>query len=398
MSPKVKKFGSFKRQYSTYSGDTSLRSLDEIGRSPINMAEPVIKFDSLEQGCELIKYNYLGVSGVYKLTNKNDLSRFYIGSSNNLARRMNEYNKLTKGLRNSYSSSELEISKTPALEWRLEFLYITTPQLSLVYEQYAIIIFKPTINSNFKVIPKVNPQWGNNLNQAISVIEKLLSLFIEGSEGYNRLNVFLQTFKTANNLKFEDEDIDNRYYCFLVFVYDVNLPNKDPIVYSSINRALKGLQISYSTLLDHIDNKYIYKSNFILSFEPLAADKFYKYMVKPALEYQLRKHIIVYNQDNEIVTEFKSGREMAKYFQIDRKVARAAIAKGEYQDFLLIVKNVSNRKAIYVFDSNTHEFIDKLNSVSRALKYAKVNFYTLKSLIESGSSYQGKIYSYKDKL
>ena len=90
MSPKVKKFGSFKRQYSTYSGDTSLRSLDEKGLRPINMAEPVIKFDSLptlkgvgEQGCELIKYNYLGVSGVYKLTNKNDLSRFYIGSSNN---------------------------------------------------------------------------------------------------------------------------------------------------------------------------------------------------------------------------------------------------------------------------------------------------------------------------
>ena len=124
-------------------------------------------------------------------------------------------------------------------------------------------------------------------------------------------------------------------------------------------------------------------------------------MVKPALDNQLRKHIIVYNQDNEIVTEFKSGREMAKYFQIDGKVARAAIAKGEYQDFLLIVKNVSNQKAIYVFDSNTPptgEFIDKLNSVSRALKYAKVNFYTLKSLIESGTSYQGKIYSYKDKL
>ena len=45
---------------------------------------------------------------------------------------------------------------------------------------------------------------------------------------------------------------------------------------------------------------------------------------------------------------------MAKYYQIDGKVARAAITKGEYQDFLLIVKNVSNRKAIYVFDSNTH--------------------------------------------
>ena len=56
------------------------------------------------------------------------------------------------------------------------------------------------------------------------------------------------------------------------------------------------------------------------------------------------------------------------------------------------------RKAIYVFDSDTHELLDKLDSISIALKYAKVNFYTLKSLIESGSSYQGKIYSYKDKL
>ena len=93
---------------------------------------------------------------------------------------------------------------------------------------------------------------------------------------------------------------------------------------------------------------------------------------------------------------------MAKYFypkgQIDGKVARAAITKGEYQDFLLITKNATNRKAIYVFDSNTQELLDKLDSISRALKYAKVNFYTLKSLIESGSSYQGKIYSYKDKL
>ena len=107
---------------------------------------------------------------------------------------------------------------------------------------------------------------------------------------------------------------------------------------------------------------------------------------------------------------------MATYFRIDGKVARAAIAQGEYQDFLLIIKEVSRprpllaalilsararvgeRKAIYVFDSNTHELIEKLSSVTKALKYAKVNFYTLKSLIESENSYKGKIYSYKDKL
>ncbi len=387
LSPKGKIFYFFKRNYSTINNS----NLSNYGIDN----KPII-FDSLEQGCEEIKYKYIGVSGVYKLTNKNDISRFYIGSSNNLARRMEEYNKLTKGLRNPHSLGELEISKTPAREWSLEFIYITAPQLSLVYEQYAIIQFKPTINSYLKVIPRINPQWGNKLDHAIFVIEKLLSLFTVGSEGYNRLDVFLKVFKRANNLNFQEEY--SKYYCFLVFLYDINSPNKEPIIYSSINKALKGLQISYSTLLDYTKNNYIFKSKYILSFEPIIVDDFIKYTVKPTGDNQLRKHIIVYNWDNEIVTEFKSGREMASYFRIDGKVARAAIAKGEFQDFLLVVKEISYRKTIYVFDSNTHELIDKLNSTSKALKYAKVNFYTLKSLIENGNSYLGKIYSYKDKL
>ena len=69
--------------------------------------------------------------------------------------------------------------------------------------------------------------------------------------------------------------MDNKYYCFLVFVYDINSPDKDPIVYSSINKALKGLQISYSTLLNYINNKYLYKSSLIISFESLIVDEFY---------------------------------------------------------------------------------------------------------------------------
>ena len=96
-----------------------------------------------------------------------------------------------------------------------------------------------------------------------------LYLFPEGSEGYARFKVFLNTFQIANNLTYEVEYADSTYYCSLVFVYNKNSPNKDPIVYSSINRALKGLKISYSTLLDYINNKYILESNIILSFEPL---------------------------------------------------------------------------------------------------------------------------------
>jgi len=131
--------------------------------------------------------------------------------------------------------------------------------------------------------------------------------------------------------------MDNKIYCILVFVYNKNLPNKDPIIYSSIHKALKGLQISYSVLLDYINNKYIYSSNLILSFEPLIQDSFSDYQEKPVGDNQLRKYVIVFNKDNEVVFEFKSAREMARFFKIDGKVARAAIIKGEFQDFLLIL-------------------------------------------------------------
>lgn len=347
----------------------------------------------------------MGVSGVYKLTSKIDNCRFYIGSSNNLARRMEEYNKITKGLRNLQSASELEISKTSALNWELEFLYITIPQTSLILEQYAIIKLKPTINKYYKVTPRVNPQWGN-LDSAIllapvknpGLVESLLSLFSKSSDGYAIFAAWFKILKTANSLIYTPEDIDNKYSCFLVYVYDVSLPNKNPIVYSSINRALKGLQISYSTLLDHINNKYLFKSNLIFAFEPLLLDNFSNYSEKAKGDNQLRKHIIIYNKENEVVIEFKSGREMANYFHIDGRIARAAIALGEYQDFFLIVKEVSFRKTIYVFDSNSYELIVELKSITKAMKYAKVNYYTLKSLIENGNSYDGKIYSYKDKL
>lgn len=112
MSPKKKVIGSSTlkifRNYST----SSTNSFSLCG---INNHEP-IKFDSLEIACEDIKFKYLGVSGVYKLTNKSQVNRFYIGSSINLARRMEEYLFLTKGIRSPRSTGELEIYQTPASE------------------------------------------------------------------------------------------------------------------------------------------------------------------------------------------------------------------------------------------------------------------------------------------
>lgn len=387
---KNKNLSSSKREYSTSSKD--LPNLDGIGNT-----EPIV-FESLEEACGKIKSKYQGVSGVYKLTNKNNKSRFYIGSSANLARRMDEYYSITKNLRTPHSASEIEIYKTSASDWSLEFIYITSPSLSLVYEQYAIVKFNSTINVYRKVTPRVDSQWGNNLDHAIFVTERLLSYFDKYSEGFIRLSIFLQVFKTANKFKYEEEDIGNKFSSFLVFVYDIKTKNTNPIVYSSINKALKALQISHSSLLNHVNNNYLFNSQFIIAFEPINEDEFKNYSLKPAGDNQLRKQVTVYNQINEVVIVFKSGREMARYYNIDLKVARAGITKGEFRDFWLIVNEIPFRKSIYVFDSNTLELITQLDSTSNAMKYAKISFYTLKKLIENGNSYQGKIYSYKDKI
>jgi hypothetical protein len=63
LSPKVIKLGGSRRQY--YRGS----NIDEI-----NNKKNQLYF--LESGCEQIKFKYIGIAGVYKLTNKQDYSRF----------------------------------------------------------------------------------------------------------------------------------------------------------------------------------------------------------------------------------------------------------------------------------------------------------------------------------
>jgi hypothetical protein len=115
--------------------------------------------------------------------------------------------------------TELEISKTSASNWELEIFYVTPPQLSLVYEQYALIKFNPTINKYFNVVPRINPQWGGNLDEAIKKIQEFLLEFDKNSFGYNRFNVFLKAFEIAKGLKYEVEETDSKHYSFLVLAF-----------------------------------------------------------------------------------------------------------------------------------------------------------------------------------
>jgi len=358
----------------------------ELGNTPF-------VFNSLEIGYENIKFSLLGVAGVYKLINAQDSERFYIGSSVNLARRIQEYIYLTKGIRLPQSSSEVEISKTPSSKWILVILELTTPQLSLVLEQYALIKFKPTINKNIKVIPKINSQW-SNLSIAIKKIIELLSLFDKNSFGYERFQKFLKVYTIAKDLKYDIEETNNKYYNNLVFVYDKDLPNKEPIVYSSINKVLKSLLISYGTLIEYISNKYIFKGKILFSFEPLCLKDFIFYSYKPTGDNQLRKNVFLFNEENELVFEFKSAREMARHFKIDAKLARTAIERGIYLNFKIVSKLVSFRKKIFVFDSKNLNLITEFKSLTLSMKFAKVSFYNMKKLLETNKVHNGKIYSY----
>jgi hypothetical protein len=72
-----------------------------------------LAFNSLEEGYESIKFTLLGVAGLYMLINKKNPERFYIGSSENLARRVQEYIYLIKGIRSPNSISQEEIRQTP---------------------------------------------------------------------------------------------------------------------------------------------------------------------------------------------------------------------------------------------------------------------------------------------
>lgn len=74
LSPKEKNFGvrfNYLAGVRLYSTHLKSYNIDEIG-----LNQESIKFVSLTDGYEKIKYKFLGVSGVYKLTNKNDFNRF----------------------------------------------------------------------------------------------------------------------------------------------------------------------------------------------------------------------------------------------------------------------------------------------------------------------------------
>ncbi len=147
--------------------------------------------------------------------------------------------------------------------------------------------------------------------------------------------------------------------------------------------------------MDYIVNQYIFRNNLALSFEPLSPENFAAFSEKPVGDNQARREIIVFNENNEPVYEFKSGREMARYFGIVGKVASTAIS-GIYQNFTLVAKSVSYRQEILVFDRD-FRINNKIEKYNCRNEVCKGKLYTLKTLLETNKPHQplaGKIFKY----
>jgi hypothetical protein len=149
-----------------------------------------------------------------------------------------------------------------------------------------------------------------DLDIAIIKIKEYLDLFrgsTPESLGFIRFTKFLKAYSPVRGAKDYNLKLNNKtdgfsadkYYSNLIFVYNKDLPSNQPVVYSSINKALKSLGIPYGRLLECDTNKFIFKDKFILSFEPLLPDNIKDYKFKPKGDNQLRKFVVLFNNEGE---------------------------------------------------------------------------------------------------
>ena len=92
------------------------------------------------------------------LTSLLDPSKYYIGSSVNLGRRLEEYYNLTLNIRAPGSRSEAEFAAMSADNISVMILDLAIPSQVRLLEQLAILNFLPTINRSYHVDPLVDPK------------------------------------------------------------------------------------------------------------------------------------------------------------------------------------------------------------------------------------------------
>lgn len=191
--------------------------------------------------------DYTGNSGIYYFINNENPNLSYIGSSNNLGRRLEEYWRVMRGVKKANNPFTKFLNKNS--NWSVVILDLCHPSELRLYEQLAIYLFNPSLNISFNIYP-ISQHKTYDFSKAFKLVNELLAQFTEGHYMYSRfLDMRSDIIKAKSVLDLTNESGVSTFSTKggkPIIVYEFSKGN---IInyFSSINIAMKVLGVKYQT-------------------------------------------------------------------------------------------------------------------------------------------------------
>jgi hypothetical protein len=333
------------------------------------------------------------------IINTKDPTLFYIGSSVNLGRRLQEYWDIVKGVRTPKTNFEIKLSESETSDWTVLIMAYVPPYLVLVEEQLAICTFFPTLNVNYNVLFNY---WLPNfdLNAAIALAIEYRDLFEKNSVNYLRFSRLILCFTNAMNAKLEAENtvMTGDHIGTPVFVYDW-VTGLIVSLFSSMNMATKTMKVSPDTISGSIRDQVVYITQsgqkVVFSLVALTSEEVKEHIISTDTT-QTEVIVTLTDEKGVIVRQFDSLREFSDYYGIPLRTFRRMLSGGlsEYDGLTLTLTRKSRRIAVYCYDPNTQLQVSHFPSMAAAFKTVSIRYKTFQDIVKNNGIYNGLIYSY----
>jgi hypothetical protein len=211
-----------------------------------------------------------GVSGVYKITSIIRNKESYIGSSINLYSRIKNIYQAINGAKVSEKTKALKsISNNSDLE--VTILYLVPPIVNIVLEQYAIILYKPEINTNSIVYLTISKKNIIYREIAIRYAKSIQRFYAKDSKEYKLFrDIILQINRIITTDKYYSDIRYGNSYGKPVYVYNIN--GELYIVFCSIQVRQKFIKNCSKTIFFLCTYNLLY-INYVYSFDPLTTEQ-----------------------------------------------------------------------------------------------------------------------------
>lgn len=246
-------------------------------------------------------------SGIYQWINRIN-SKTYIGSSVNLSRRFYEYYNLSH-LEKSKMVISKALLKYGYASFSLEILEYCDRSILLKREQFYIDLLSPEYNINPKAASRLGTSHTPETRKKMSDAKKGSNHPLYG--------------KTPS-----DETKKRMSHALGTTIFMYSLDNQLLSTFTSSVAAAKYFSCTFNTILKYARSRYIFKSQYILSLEPLENNLNSPFKLNSTT-------IFVYSLDYQLLHTFSSSRAVAKHFDcskttIMRYVRSRNIFRGEY--------------------------------------------------------------------